>query len=240
VNYRCEDASEALAAYALDALPESERLSLLEHLAECRLHDEDLAGFRAVTERLPLLLPSTESPAAALRVNLLDAFDREQEMPEPAAVISPAPARAPRALEQPARAGFWAIFRQPSLAYGMAAALLIAVLGLAAWNVSLRDSSDDPRTTAVAGAGMTLKATYYPKLHVAVIDVDMPAPPSGQVYQAWMISDGRPISVGVLESNKGTMAFAMDMGEAQAIAVSLEPIGGSVAPTTQPIVVANF
>jgi anti-sigma-K factor RskA len=243
VNYGCENASDALAAYALDALPELERLALLEHLAECRLHDEQLAGFRAVAGRLPLLVASTEAPPQSLRANLLDAFDREQ-LGQPVETVVPAApspvSRRDTAERPPSRGGFWAIFRQPSLAYGMAAALLIAVLGLAAWNVSLQDTSDDPRTTAVAGPNMTLKATYYPKLRIAVLDVDMPEPPAGQVYQAWMIADGQPVSVGVLYSNKGTMAFAMDMGQAQAIALSLEPAGGSVAPTTQPIVIATF
>src|SRR5690606_36104689 len=98
--------------------------------------------------------------------------------------------------------GFLSIFRQPALAYGMAAALLIAVIGLFAWNLSLQDR-DSVMTTAAAGPGMSVSVTYYGDQRVAVFDVSMPPPSSGQVYQAWMIEDGKPVSMGVLTSNSG-------------------------------------
>jgi hypothetical protein len=247
VNYGCNDAVEALAAYALDALDAGERLLLVEHLAECREHDEELAAYRMVATRLPLIVEPPAMPAA-LKGNLLDAFDREKAsspLPLPASAAAPVsgPEATPRRVAvpepQPQRGGFFAIFRQPALAYGMAAALLIAVLGLAVWNFNLRDDNN-VMTTAAAGPGMSINVTYYEDQQVAVFDVDMPPPASGQVYQAWMIADGKPVSVGLLTSNSGRQAFATDMAGATAVAISVEPAGGSQQPTTTPVVIANF
>jgi anti-sigma-K factor RskA len=245
VNYGCNDAAEALAAYALDALPAAERLSLVEHLAECREHDEELAGYRMVATRLVLTIAKPAQPAR-LKNSLLEAFDREQTTASSGPVMvgsvpAPMPAHRPQAARgKPARSGgFLAIFRQPALAYGIAAALLIAVLGLAVWNINLQDDGGGVMTTAAAGPGMSLNVTYYKDEQVAVFDMTMPSPNAGQVYQAWMIADGKPVSLGLLAGNSGRQAFAADMSGANAVAISLEPEGGSAAPTN-PIVQADF
>ncbi|MGE0687356.1 MAG: anti-sigma factor [Dehalococcoidia bacterium] len=248
MNYGCSDAAEALAAYALDALPVDERLNLVEHLAECREHDEELAGYRMVTTRLALTVDVPAAPGT-LKSSLLDAFDRERTpaispiaaVRAPAAPVGAVPVAAVVESPAPVRSGgFFAIFRQPALAYGIAAALLIAVVSLGAWNMSLQDNGEDVMTTAAAGPGMSLNVTYYGDRQVVVFDLDMPPTSAGQVYQAWMIADGKPVSLGVLASNSGRQAFAADMHTANAVAISVEPAGGSAAPTTNPIVVAEF
>jgi anti-sigma-K factor RskA len=245
VNYGCNDAAEALAAYALDALPAAERLSLVEHLAECREHDEELAGYRMVATRLVLTIAKPAQPAR-LKNSLLEAFDREQTTASSGPVMvgsvpAPMPAHRPQAArgKPPRSGGFLAIFRQPALAYGIAAALLIAVLGLAVWNINLQDNGGGVMTTAAAGPGMSLNVTYYKDEQVAVFDMTMPPPNAGQVYQAWMIADGKPVSLGLLAGNSGRQAFAADMSGANAVAISLEPEGGSAAPTN-PVVQADF
>jgi anti-sigma-K factor RskA len=250
VNYGCNDAAEALAAYALDALPAEERLVIVEHLAECRAHDDELAGYRMVATRLAQAVVTPAQPAA-LKNSILEAFDRglvpAAAAPSAPVLVGSAPAPLPlpeRAVEAPVPArhsgGFFSIFRQPALAYGMAAALLIAVIGLAVWNISLRDNGDSVMTTAAAGPGMSLNVTYYAEQQVAVFDVSMPPPTTGQVYQAWMIAGGKPISLGVLSNNNGKQAFAADMSSANAVAISVEPAGGSAQPTSEPVVVAEF
>lgn len=246
MNYGCSDAAEALPAYALNALPEEERLALIEHLAECREHDEELAAYRGVASRLPLVAAASPAkPPESLRSSLLDAFDREVSgapaaaaEPVVAAVSEPEPSpvepAAPiTALPAPRRsAGIFAIFQQPALAYGIAAALLIAVLGLTAWNLTLQDDGTSMLQASATAPGMSLNVEYYADQKVAVLNIDMPPPPAGQVYQAWMIADGKPVSMGVIEGNKGRMAFAADMAGATGVAVSQEPIGGSTTPST--------
>ncbi len=240
LNYSCDDAAESLAAYALDALQRADRFAMVEHLAECRAHDEDLVAFRMVAGRLPLLAVADEAaaPPQGLRSSLLDAFDREvassASVEAPTPIVAAPVAVAPDPVEAlPARpkAGILAIFRQPSLAYGMAAALLIAVVSLAAWNISLQSDGENMLRTAAIESGMSLDVEYYEDQQVAILNIDMPPPGAGQVYQAWMITDGKPVSLGVVPGSQGRVAFATDMHGASAVALSLEPAGGSQAPT---------
>jgi Anti-sigma-K factor rskA/Putative zinc-finger len=60
----------------------------------------------------------------------------------------------------------------------------------------------------------------------------LPALPPGQTYQLWAMIDGQPISVAVLGAHPATVAFSVDFAAAtKAFAVTVEPAGGSVAPT---------
>jgi anti-sigma-K factor RskA len=78
---------------------------------------------------------------------------------------------------------------------------------------------------------MRLDVTYLPDRKLAVVNFDMPAPASGRTYQAWSIIDGKPVSLGVLSQNSGTVTFSADLNKASAVAISIEPLGGSPAPT---------
>jgi anti-sigma-K factor RskA len=66
----------------------------------------------------------------------------------------------------------------------------------------------------------------------------VPRPAEGQTYQAWVVAGGQPTSVGFLSpDSQGRLAAAFEppLGELPASAefvVSLEPSGGSKAPTT--------
>jgi anti-sigma-K factor RskA len=229
---RCQEASDSLAAHAVDALAPEERLALLEHIAECRQHDADLAAFRIAAGVLPSALRA-QTPPPALRESLLRAFDAAVTGQEP----SPAPAlpSRPAAAGQARRLGW---LRRPALAYGMAAVLLAAVLGLVLWNVSLRSEGDLMVSHAVVD-DRSLRVVYVPDEEVAVLEVSLPPPPRGQVYQAWHITAGEPVSLGLVV-NQGTAAFAADLSGASAVAISLEPPGGSQAPTSDPVVVTEF
>jgi anti-sigma-K factor RskA len=70
--------------------------------------------------------------------------------------------------------------------------------------------------------------------------VDLDSPPEGHTYQAWQIVDGAPVSVGVLDTHAGQVAFTADLAAASAIALSVEPLGGSQTPTTTPILVTEL
>jgi anti-sigma-K factor RskA len=85
-----------------------------------------------------------------------------------------------------------------------------------------------------------MKVIYLPDDDVVVLDVNLPDAPPNSVYQAWQISDGQPVSLGLLEANQGATAFAANLGNATAVAISVEPPGGSQAPTTTPILVSEF
>jgi anti-sigma-K factor RskA len=232
-DYRCSEVDDLLTGYAADALDEDERCGVAGHLAECRDHDGELSAIRADFERVAFAVSPVEPPAA-LRTKLLDAFDRE--VAGNAAVGAPAPLQreAPRATPRPA---FWST---AGLGYAIAAALLVVAAGLGIWGLS-RGSDDDGVLLATTTDGEhSMQLTYVKDEQLAVLDVDLSAPPEGHTYQAWQIVDGAPVSVGVLNTHSGQVAFSADLDGASAVALSVEPLGGSAAPTTTPILVTEL
>jgi anti-sigma-K factor RskA len=63
--------------------------------------------------------------------------------------------------------------------------------------------------------------------------VKLPDPPAEKQYQLWAIVDGKPTDMGVfaLTTENGALQTVPFIENAQAYAVTLEPKGGSVAPT---------
>ncbi len=86
---------------------------------------------------------------------------------------------------------------------------------------------------------MHLRVHYLPSEKVAVFDLDLPQLGANQSYQAWQITGSGPVSLGVV-AYRGTTAVQADLSGASALALSVEPAGGSRAPTTTPILVSDF
>ena len=222
----CEDAAPLLGAYSLSALSSEEMAAVREHLALCRLHDETLAGLQVVVDRLPLAAEERQ-PRPELRARLLEAFDAE---------VAPAAGRGA------ARTWRWLPSLRPARAYLAAAALLLlAAVALSAWNVALQ-VGDGGEGTLVAefgdGAGDS-QLVYLKDDAIAVLRLDLPDPPAGRVYQAWGIFGADAVSLGVVR-NRGLTAVSADLSGASAVAVTVEPAGGSPSPTTDPLAVARL
>jgi anti-sigma-K factor RskA len=218
----CDQIEELIAAYALDALSEDDLAQADAHLAGCRRHDQALAEYRRVVDRLGVEM----EPSAGLRTRLLAAFDAE--------AASQAPAR-------PVAISGWrrAAERRPAFWMAAAAVLLAAAAGLATWGLVLQfdEGAAGARVSAFAGDAGTGQLIYLPDDRIAVLQLDLQPPDAGHSYQAWGIFDGRPVSLGLLP-DAGVAAFNHDLSDAQAVAISVEPLGGSDQPTTEPILVA--
>ena len=84
-------------------------------------------------------------------------------------------------------------------------------------------------------APQALATVYWnPDAQKTYLDVNsMPTPPNDKQYQLWAIVDGTPVDMGVFEIdlNASTLQEVPFVEGAQAFAVTLEPKGGSVAPT---------
>ena len=64
----------------------------------------------------------------------------------------------------------------------------------------------------------------------------MPMPEKGKQYQLWVIQDGKPVSMGVIDNNLVANAgmmykIPMQVKGGQAFAISLEKEGGNPTPT---------
>ena len=225
-EYTCRDVDEQLAAYAANGLEEAEICAVANHLAECRRHDVELTAMRADFERLAASVQPVEPPSR-LRDSLLTAFDEAVAAPQPA------PIRA--ASTRPK-----SIFSTSGFAYAIAAAMLALAVGVGAWGLSRDDGSEDVIVAQSSSGDASMQVTYVPDQKVAVMEVDLPPLPAGRVYQAWRIDGGTPVSLGLVETNTGSVAMVGDLEGASAVALSVEPAGGSPAPTTNPILIATL
>lgn len=225
----CSDVEALVPAYVLSALEDEESCAFAHHLVECRLHDDDLAAERLMATHLGASTTPV-APPIALRNSLLDAFDKELSG-------TPVPIEAAKK-----RWSFGSLLRTPTFAYGIAAAVVVIALGLGVWGAT-RSNSDigvsGVRQTSARSGDMKLDVTYLGSEHVAVISFDLPPAPNGRAYQAWQIADGKPVSLGLINGS-GPLTVNADLKDASAIAISVEPPGGSQQPTTTPILVSQF
>jgi anti-sigma-K factor RskA len=162
------------------------------------------------------------------------------------APVEPLPLRPPTVRAR----RFW---QQPGI-WVVAAAILIAV-GLGAWNVSLqqrlsdRDSANARQARALAAlasaarvvplsgsGGMQATFAVAPDGRGSLVLASAHPAPPGKVYQAWFIRGGQPVSAGVFnDDGVAVVPLQGSAAGAQTVAVTIEPPGGSLQPTSQPI-----
>lgn len=236
-------------AYALDALDPREARDFEQHLAECAVCRAEVAELQEAAS----LMGAAEAapPSSALRDRLLEAVDRTPQVPPlsapPAAVGADAPATAV-SLDAARRA------RRPRVRlFAAAAAVAVAAVGGIVVTDAMR--TDQPTlasgvtqvfraadaqeaTVATANGGRVSVAMSAGEGRMAVDTSRLPALGSRQVYQLWTLTDAGPVSAAVLED--AATGAAMDLPAAGTrIAITIEPVGGSEQPTTQPIVVVD-
>jgi anti-sigma-K factor RskA len=70
---------------------------------------------------------------------------------------------------------------------------------------------------------------------------NLPQPASDKQYQLWALLNGQPIDLGMIEVKQERLLYRMkNVQNAQAFAITLEPKGGSPAPTSTPIVLSKL
>ncbi|MDQ4141378.1 MAG: anti-sigma factor [Bacteroidota bacterium] len=63
---------------------------------------------------------------------------------------------------------------------------------------------------------------------------DLPTPPANRQYQLWALENGKPIDAGMLDPRDSSAVQHMKtIANAQAFAITLEPMGGSANPTLE-------
>lgn len=253
----CNQADELLGAYALDALPAGEAADMRAHLAGCPRHRAVAAELRATAGALPALADGADAPPA-LRARVLDAIaatpqDRADDVTAPVALESrrsaPSPAETRARLQ-------WAPSRTQWGA--MAAAIVVLVGALVAWNLVLMNRSDKGTAERFASASPVIRQldargvqgsatlVYFGDESRAVVMLEGAdhLDVGGRTYQMWTLaSDGKPTSAGLLQpdlSGNGIAVVSVDAAAVDAFAITIEPRGGSPAPTSDPVFVAEI
>lgn len=223
-------------AYAVEALPEDERLRFEAHLDECAACGQEVRELRAAAARLGAA--AAETPPLGLKARVLAQIATVRQLP-------PLSARAGRHVHP---GSGW---RTP---LGIAASALLAIsLGLGGLALAqqrrieslsaqsqridrvVEDPSRVTRSASATGGGTgTVVAAGGQALFVAA---GLPTPPAGRAYQLWVIRNTEPPrSAGVLSADNGSVsALVRDVRGADVVGLTVEPAGGSTAPTTQPV-----
>ena len=228
-------------AYVLGALPEVERRELEEYLAAHPERQAEIVELGSVASLLALS-PQEQDPPSSLRRNIMSVVEAE--------------AQRPAAGRRTWFADIGEFLRLRNLALGAAALL---VVGLFSWNMVLQGEvqdlqgkvetrQDSPVSRMVAleesGAAQRVQA------EVMILDEDravlmvenMPPPPEGKTYQVWIIEGDDPQPSTLFEPREEPVAAVVEdpLDEADAIAVTVEPEGGSQQPTTDPMLIGKL
>jgi anti-sigma-K factor RskA len=233
---RFEDLKEA---YALGALTEDERLWFEGYLAEHPELQAEVADLASVANLLALA-PQQHEPSPELRRNLLSS-------------IQGATGAAPTE-RSPLAARLLGLFGPGGLA-AAAAIVIVAVGGLFAWNAALRGENEDlqgelqnRRTHELQGSGAARDVRgevieVGAEGRAVLVAENLPSAPEDQVYEAWLMRGEDAEPAGLFEPREeGTTAMPLEgsLEGVDAVAVTLEPSGGSSSPTSDPLITANI
>lgn len=236
------DPATLLGAYALHALPPEDAAAVEAYLAAYPDAAREAAGLKEAAAMLPYSVESA-TPNPALRLRLMAAVYQEAlDETRPSASARPAPIP----LRPRARVGgfFWPV---------AAAILLMFTVGFGGWSVTLRRDvrNKDQALATERAAAATLNTSAVQgttpgaptrgeviklgSTQNAVLTISgLPPLAAGRVYQVWFISGSTPVGAGLFAPNPdGSWSGLVtgNLASAQAIAISVEPTGGSPAPT---------
>lgn len=218
-------------AHAVDAVDDLERAAFERHLIECDDCRTEVASLRETTALLAETVAVT--PPASLRASVLSGIGQVRPLPP---------------IVAPKRAAWFPL---------LVAASIVAVLGIAAavwqpWtptdNGSLTASEQvlrapDSQVVKVdLGKGGRASVTRSASIGKAIIQTeDMVAAPDGMVYELWFERDGEFVPAGLMPT-KANQTFVLegDAAAATAAGITIEPAGGSDAPTDEPIAFFDF
>lgn len=231
-------------AYAVDALDDTERALFEEHLAscsECRTEVEELREATALLAETVAVAPPPQ-----LRERVLSGIGSVRPLPP----VIPTPAADSGSVSRP---HFWQ--RRTWTAFAAAAAVMAAVITGA--TVVERARTDAP----ISAVDRVLQARDAQRIdvdlphgasvsvirsvtegHAVLLTRGLPPAPNGKVYELWLQSaDGVMQPAGLLASS-GTrsLLFTGDASDAVGAGITVEPAGGSEAPTSAPIALFDF
>ncbi|MEA2677167.1 MAG: hypothetical protein QOJ81_1308 [Chloroflexota bacterium] len=249
------EAIELAGLYVLDALDPDERAQVDAHLASCQETHDEFAEVGAVAPALASLAEPAGAPAS-LKMKVMADYragaGAGAGAGKPAAVWDMPRSAAPQVTRQAGRPRFgWVA--------GLAAVLIIAVVGGFAYTAQQRADREAERSNQVAAA---IDVMAQPDATVALLSgtgaadgahgfaafpasgagylvmVGLPDAPAGQTYQAWYLVDGQATSAGLMTVDAEGYAILdgmSGMAGANLVALTIERAGGVAQPTGDPV-----
>jgi anti-sigma-K factor RskA len=235
---------ELKGAFVLGALPDEERRDFEEYLASHPERQAEIEELGTVAGLLALS-PEEHEPPPDLRRRIMS-------------VVEAAEAGRPRVESRS-----WFARRRESLGVrglALGAAVAMLVIGLFSWNLILQGEVQDlqgrvqslqsqpqwPQMVALRGPGVTQGARAQVMIlnneRAVLMAEELPPVPKDKTYQIWVIEDDIAKPSGLFEPKEEPIAVAVGtpLDGTEAIAVSVEPDGGSTEPTTEPLLTAKL
>ncbi|MEU8891994.1 anti-sigma factor [Streptomyces sp. NPDC048442] len=235
-------------AYALHALPDEERAAFERHLAACPPCTREVAELAATAARLGRAM--TETPPAHLKEQVLRRIATERQEGPLTVRRTPPRTRYGRSASRfalaacvAAAAAFGGIAvwqhevakdaRQQAQAVQGRAEALAAVLAAPDAKVGTGRLAEGASGTVVVSRSRN---------QAAFVASGMPEPPAGKVYQLWFNDGGSMRAAGLMNPAARTDAVLLSgpVGKASGMGITVEPAGGSAAPTSAPLVLMEF
>lgn len=221
-----------LSAYLLSSLERDETEALERHLIDCERCRDELRWLQPAIDMIGESVPQLEPPAG-IRARLMAEVRSDVAEGETSvgweARQSPAPPR-----RSPGWRGF---FWRPAAAL-TAAALIVAVVA----GYALRGGGGGPGTTTTqtVAQGGAIHATLERSGDSGTLELTgLKQVRMGHVYQAWVQRGSRIMPSSLFEARgNGTASTAIphQLDGARAVMVTVEPRGGSMHPSSSPIV----
>jgi hypothetical protein len=219
------------AAYALWALTASEAEAHRAHLTECPACRAELDQLQPTADLLAVGVRGSPAPEG-LRARIMPTVRLEAES----------------ATSRAARAPTARLRRRPRLAPALAAALAL-VVGLVVGALALGSKANE-RTEVIHAiviapghhAAAQLRRTGG---HLELVVVGMPAPPPGHIYEVWLehgTSAPEPTDAlfSVTTTGSGSVGVPGDLNGVSKVLVTAEPLGGTLKPTREPVIVGSI
>jgi anti-sigma-K factor RskA len=231
---------ETAASYVLGALPEEEHQSFLVHLEGCDECRRAVAEMQVAADALPLAAVQLVPPPE-LKDRIMAVVRSEAQLQRAAETRGDEPEPEPRRAWW--RRPFMAIRPLPAAA---AAAVLIAIGVAGGLLLSGGDSARTVQGQVLIASAPDARAALELSDDATKLTVnDMPPPPSGKVYQVWLkrpARDPEPTTALFRVDARGHADVEIQRGRLEGVEqvlVTAEPDGGSMAPTSDPVIAAK-
>lgn len=261
-----DDIHGLVGAYVVDGVDDVERARFEAHMTHCSQCRDEVASLRAAASELTSVTLAT--PPSSLRASVLREISSVRPLPPrvapeqdsspeptvspaapPAAPAAPAPAsleskRAERSRRAPLRQ--WLS--------GVAAAVVLVTGGLAwhPWSSDTKavqltatqqvlQAKDAQRFEAKVASGTATIVRSASLKKAVIVTANMPAAPDGKVYELWLQQGTDMVRAGLMPGGpSNTVLIEGDAATAAGVGITVEPSGGSDAPTLPPVALITF
>ncbi|MFN2525125.1 MAG: anti-sigma factor domain-containing protein [Actinomycetota bacterium] len=230
-----ESVRSLVAAYAIGAVPEEEIPPIRAHILTCEECFEEAESFAQIAMALTEAAEPVEL-SAGFTERLLKAVRGDEELEI--------------ATREPSR-GWFARSRTMLLAGATVVLVAMLVFTTASYLGSVARQRqyesavaaliNDPDALKLHGPGGAEAVLASTSEGSVLVAVDLGEAPAGRDYQLWLMKDGDPTPADTFDVSGGVVIIesARGLSGYDGAAVTVEPEGGSSAPTTEPVLTSG-